>query len=78
MVALCQQTMRPVLDPLERLDTLMSTLCAEHRRGWALLLLRGGMGLDGEAAAHPEPAATEAERALDHFLAGKPSEDFEG
>jgi hypothetical protein len=33
----------------DRLDTLKASLCEEHRRGWALLLLRGGMGLDAVA-----------------------------
>lgn len=46
MVALAQQTAAPQMDPLGRLDTLKSSLCDAHRREWALLLLRGGMGLD--------------------------------
>lgn len=46
MVVLCQVTLRASEYPLGRLDTLKSSLCEEHRRGWALLLLRGGMGLD--------------------------------
>jgi len=49
MVALAQATLRPSLDPLDRLDTLKASLCEEHRHGWARLLLRGGMGLDAVA-----------------------------